>query len=408
MSSNILLVDYDFLDRAITRLVHQTDALEALHQRIASVSADLDDGWDGVAAAAFQSELSAGVLPVVQRMSQALTVCAWSIRDAIDTYGDAERRAGDLFKSGSYAEPEGSGITSVHSIAIDEPGHPLNPATPANRMLPPGWSLAITRSGDQTDLVLRDQNGAIVPMPAGTHTSDFLTGLRTVLGRGIGLAGENVSETIDTFKDLAAGNYQQVIDTTRGIEYMRSFKGWQKFADRLGVIGALVNGAQIIYDGIQLLDGNLEHIETTSLMTLPDGTQIVYDKVIDEDGKLLADSAGILGGWAGAKGGAALGGAVGALVGPLGAVIGVVVGGIGGGLGLGYLAEKLVKDNYDGSKIDVDTKRTQLYPQTDLVITNGTLIDTGAGSRRIDIGRLLQGDGSVTLKAQGTEIVIER
>jgi hypothetical protein len=54
-----------------------------------------------------------------------------------------------------------------------------------------------------------------------------------------------------------------------------------------------------------------------------------------------------------------------------------------------------------------DIGGTAELPPTAAVIDNGQLISTGENTSRIDVGRLLQKDGTVVLRERGGEIIIE-
>lgn len=395
---DVIQARYDVLEQLVRKLEDQADRMESLQQALAKMSADLEDEWEGQGATAFFSELGADVLPRVGRAGEALRLCAQSMTQAAEIMRDAEVRSANLFYTGTYDGSADTGITNCKPISPDNPIHPQNEAGPNPRALPKDWRIRLKRNGDEVEMTILDGSGREVVLPEGVSSRDFLAATRSAIPFGAG--------ALDLTKEIAAGNWKRIVDNTRGITYLRSRHGWQKFANRLGPITLMVGALPMVFDGIQLLDGSTAHIETTSIATLPDGTEFVMDRRVDEDANFVQSAGGFAGSLGGAKLGAAGGAAAGALLGPMGAVVGGVVGTIAGGLLGGEVIGYVARNFYDRF-LDKDRDNPE-YPKTDYVIENGVMQPTGANSGRIDIGRLLRGNGEVTLRFDGGQYIVAK
>ncbi|MDX2160952.1 MAG: WXG100 family type VII secretion target [bacterium] len=395
MPADLIQAQYDTLDTIITRLRARSADLDTLIGRLRAESADLFPYWKGEAADAFFSEFDGLILPSLERMREAFDETAVFTENASADFQDAEQRASTLFTSGEFRDVPGSGITAYR----------LPPSTePHNSFLPPGYSLHLTRSGDKFTVDLRDANGQSVKLPSGTNPADALTAIRSYLETGGTLN--------DVAEGIANGRIRFLSRLDEALQTARNFDGWKQFAAGAKAVGLVIDGASILIDGLQLLDGSNAHIETTELAMLPNGVRMVFDKVIDEDAQLISTIGSAIGsavgGGAGLAGGAAIGGAAGTFIGgPAGTAVGAGIGGFVGSTGgaiMGGEAGKKIGDLYDGSWFDHDPDITPL--PSDVTVENGEVRIHANPTGRIDVGRLLPKDGSAIIEMRDGQFVI--
>ena len=267
-----------------------------------------------------------------------------------------------------------------------------------NSFLPEGWVLRIERRNDHYTLTLMDENGQALDLPEGVSAADALLTFRDAVRAGKPLsqvASQVAGGTHDFLEStiIARSSDEFVTGLTGSVNKgLRVAKGVDIFLDGV-IIGA---------DLVRLAQGDDMHFVTFELATLPDGTQIVIDTVIDEHEQFWGDvgsTAGSgIGAAGGAKGGCAVGGAVG---GPIGCGAGGIIGGIFGGWLGGEVGEDIGTAIYGIEPAEWPEDAPESL--VSLSMEGGTVTE---GGDRIDLNRLLAEDGSVNIQMIDGELVL--
>ena len=94
MANDIIQIDYESMEVISDRFLDQADLIEQMVQMLRTPYAELHDGgWAGQAADAFFNEYESELMPVIERLSQALSDGSEVTRQIIELLRDAEEEA---------------------------------------------------------------------------------------------------------------------------------------------------------------------------------------------------------------------------------------------------------------------------------------------------------------------------
>lgn len=108
--NNAIQADYDQLDAIAARFGQSAEAIDELYRQVRRAAEDLlQDGWKGRGSDAFASEMSATLLPALQRLKHALEVAQKTTSDSGAMLHAAEAEAAALFVAqGEYRNTRSS------------------------------------------------------------------------------------------------------------------------------------------------------------------------------------------------------------------------------------------------------------------------------------------------------------
>lgn len=264
------------------------------------------------------------------------------------------------------------------------------PATPT--FLAAGGTLVIRRTASDTSIWYRSPNGKEYPLSDEASVEDALAQI------------EKQGELADAGKEFFNMKLQHVSASHRARAYVRRFPGWADLSDVAGKTGVLIESGLIGYAGYRwAMRENGDYYQTTEYGRLANNMQIVQDVYVERDAD--EDFVGNIGGAGGATlGGIAAGAVALYLVGapvtvPTSILLGAAT--IAGTLAGGYLGEQGAIHTWRATlNYEPDP---QPAPSTDLRFTahgveGRATTQSIAEGGRIDLSRLLDGDGEVTLQ----------
>ncbi|MCU0464587.1 MAG: WXG100 family type VII secretion target [Anaerolineae bacterium] len=109
MGADKIEVDYEKLETAIKEFTDGQHRTEQTIQKMRQSYERFSEGWLGTAGDAFRAEMGRHLFPRLNRLTEALNDSQRSLRDIIETFSEAENRAGALFSGGGFAGGGGGG-----------------------------------------------------------------------------------------------------------------------------------------------------------------------------------------------------------------------------------------------------------------------------------------------------------
>ncbi len=263
------------------------------------------------------------------------------------------------------------------------------PMCVAPTFLANGGAWIIRRKDGKTSYFYRDRDGNEYPLPEGFTPEQGL-------------------QMLDKFGDYVLGGLKDVYDlklqhvraSERAGEYMRHFAGWSDISKSLKWAGYSLDAGLITYAGYRWAVGeNGDYYESADIGKLNNGTQIVYDRYVTRD----ADE-DFFGGLGSVGGGLLAAGAAAYIFGapvtvPATIAVGAftfVAGLIGGNLGeQGAKSLWRATFDYDPAPPVIPTTDLRFTPEG---VEGRAAYQSIAGGGRIDLERLIEGDGEVVFQ----------
>ncbi|MFZ6026289.1 MAG: WXG100 family type VII secretion target, partial [Chloroflexota bacterium] len=118
-------LNYSELKKIAKNFDDESEVLAELLSRTRQMVHDLQDDWMGDAGERFFDEMESEILPAMERLTQALSFTAGTVRKIVKTFDDAEFETVEFFSDGrlerSNAGAELSGLDFGIGGAVDAP-----------------------------------------------------------------------------------------------------------------------------------------------------------------------------------------------------------------------------------------------------------------------------------------------